>query len=86
MGKNIGKNISKNLRGKYSQKLLDYPKQSPIDAFKTASKRAIQKIAEATGDLIGEKLQINLETFKKNHNKAIQTQLQMRMIKKATKK
>ena len=28
-------------------------KQSATDAFKTASRRAIQKIAEATGDLIG---------------------------------
>ena len=46
MGKNIGKNISKNLSGKYSQKLLDHAKQSTTDAFKTASKKAIQKTAE----------------------------------------
>ena len=50
--KYIGKNISRNLSGKYSQKLLDHAKQSATDAFKTASKRAIQKIAKATGDLI----------------------------------
>ena len=43
MTKNIGKNISKNLSGKYSQKRLDHAKQSAIDAFKTASKRAVQK-------------------------------------------
>ena len=43
MGKNIVKDISKNLSGKYSQKLLDHAKQSATDAFKTASKRAIQK-------------------------------------------
>ena len=43
MGKNIGKNVSKNLSGKYSQKLLGHAKQSAVDAFKTASKRAIQK-------------------------------------------
>ena len=50
IGKNIGKNISKNLIGKYSlvmlaerQKLLDHANQSATDAFKTASKRAIQK-------------------------------------------
>ena len=41
--------------GKYSQKCLDHAKQSAADAFKTASKRAIQKTAEATGDLIGNK-------------------------------
>ena len=27
----------------------------PLDAFKTTSKRVIQKLAEATGDLIGNK-------------------------------
>ena len=62
MRKNIGKNISKTLNGKYStgmlpmrQKLLDYAKQSVIDALKTSSKRVIQKTAEATDDLIGNK-------------------------------
>ena len=59
MGKSIGKNISENLSGKYSasllarcQKLLDPATYSATDAFKTASKRAIQKTAEVTGDLI----------------------------------
>ena len=41
--------------GKYSQKLLAYAKQSATDTFKTASKRAIEITAEATGDLIGKK-------------------------------
>ena len=53
MGKNVGNNTSKNLNDKYSQKLFDHVKQSATDALKTASKRAIQKTAEATGDLIG---------------------------------
>ena len=48
-------NISKILSGKYSQKLLDSAKKSGTDALKTASKRAIQKTAEATGNLIGNK-------------------------------
>ena len=43
MGKNIGENISKTLSGKYSQKLLDHPKQSATDTHKTSSKRVIQK-------------------------------------------
>ena len=38
------------------QKRLDHAKQSATDAFKTASKRAIQKIAEAACDLIGNKI------------------------------
>ena len=56
MGENIGKNISKSLSGKHSQKLLDHAKQSATDAFKTDSKRAIQKTAEATSDLVGNKI------------------------------
>ena len=58
MGKNIGKNISKIVSGKYSQKRLDHAKQSATDAFKAASKRAIPKTAEATGDLMVIKLLI----------------------------
>ena len=42
--------MSKHLSVKYSQKLLDQDKQSATDSFKTASKRAIQKTAKATGD------------------------------------
>ena len=56
MGKNNGDNISKNLSTTYSQKLIDYAKQSVTDPIKITSKRAIQKIAEATGDLIGIKI------------------------------
>ena len=41
---------------KYSKKLLDHAKQSATDAFKTASKSTIQKTAEATGCLIGNKI------------------------------
>ena len=44
------------LSNKYSQKLLDTAKKSTTDTIKTASKRAIQKTAEATGDLIGNKI------------------------------
>ena len=48
---NMGKNISKNLTSKYSQTLLYHAKQSTTNVLKTASKRAIQKTAEATGVL-----------------------------------
>ena len=56
IGRNIGKNVGKHLSGKYSQKLLDHDKQSATDAFKTASKRAIQKTTEATSVLIGKEI------------------------------
>ena len=52
----FAKNIGKSLSSKYSQKLLDSAKISTADAIKTASKRGIQKTAEATGDLIGNKI------------------------------
>ena len=65
--------ISKNLSSKYSsgmlamhQKLLDQVKQSATDAIKTASKRSIQKIAEATGDLIGNKTADKITNVLKN--------------------
>ena len=52
----VGKNINKNLSSKYSQKLLDHTKQSATDALETTSKKAIQKTAEAIGDLTGNKI------------------------------
>ena len=45
--------VAKNLNNKYGQKLIDSAKKSATDAFKIASKRAIQNTAEATGDLVG---------------------------------
>ena len=48
--------VAKNLNNKYGQKLADSAKKSATDAFKIASKRAIQKTAEATGDLEGNKI------------------------------
>ena len=52
----FAKNISKILTNKYSQKILDSAKKSTTNATKTASKREIQKTAEATGDLISNKI------------------------------
>ena len=56
MGKDIGKNITKNVSGKYSQESLDHAKKSAIDALSTSSKRFIQKTAEESDDLIGNKM------------------------------
>ena len=58
--------MSKNLSGKYSQKRLDYARKSATDAFETASKRAIQKTAEATGDLVGNKIADRITEISKN--------------------
>ena len=51
--RNIGKNISKNFIIECSLKRIDHAKQSATDL--PVSKRAIQKTAEATGDLIWNK-------------------------------
>ena len=52
----FAKNMGKSLSNKYGQELLNSAKKSTTDVIKTASKRAIQKAAEATGDLIGNKI------------------------------
>ena len=54
MDEDIGKNISKDLNGKYSK--FDHVKRIATYVFKTALKKAIQKIAEATGDFSGYKI------------------------------
>ena len=50
------KTMGKSSSNKYGQKLLDSAKKSTADAIKTASKRAIQKTAEATCDLFRNKI------------------------------
>ena len=55
----------KSLSNKYGQKLLDSAKKSTTDAIKTVSKRAIQKTAEATGDLIGNKIADKIRSVSK---------------------
>ena len=52
----FAKNIGKGLSNKYGQQLFDSAKKSTADTIRTASKRAIQKTAEATGNLIGNKI------------------------------
>ena len=52
----FAKTIGKKLSNKYGQQLLDSAKKFTTDAIQTASKRVIQKTAEATGDLTGNKI------------------------------
>ena len=65
----FAKNIGKNLINKYGQKLLDSAKKSTADAMKTTSKRALQKTAEATGDLIGNKIADKITSASKKSSK-----------------
>ena len=62
----FAKNKGKRLINKYSQKLLDSAKKSTTDAIKTASKRAIQKTAEATGDFFSNKIADKITSVSKN--------------------
>ena len=54
---------------KYSQKTFNHDKQSAIDALKTASKMAIQKLAKATGNLNGNETADKITNFSRNSPK-----------------
>ena len=47
--------FARKFRDKYEKKLMDDAIKTGIDAAKTASKIVVQKTAEVTGDLIGNK-------------------------------
>ena len=75
--KNMGTNatkVAKNLNDKYSQKFLDTTKKSTTDTIKTPSKRAIQKTAEATGDLIGNKIADKITNISKKSSRELNSQ------------
>ena len=80
--------VAKNMSNKYSQKLLDSAKKSTTDARKTASKRAIQKTAGATGDLIDNKIADKIKSISKFPQNASKNciQKQMKMKQKYQKK
>ena len=65
------KNIGKSLNNKYRQKLLDRAKKSATNVIKAASKRAIQKTAEATGDLICNKIADEIASVSKKSAKEL---------------
>ena len=48
--------FAKKFGDKYGKKLVDTTRKTEIDAAKTASENVVQKTAEATGDLIENKI------------------------------
>ena len=74
--------FAKNLSNKYSQKLLDSGKKCTTDAIKTASKRAIQKTAEATGDLIGKEIADRTTSFSKKSSQMMKSIMKWKYQKK----
>ena len=69
----FAKNLGKNLSNKYGQKFLDSAKKSTTNVIKTASKGAIQKTAEETGDLIGNKIADEITSVSKKSAKELQS-------------
>ena len=65
--------FAKSMSNKYGKKLVDTAKKSATDAIKTPSKRAIQKTAEATGDLIGNKIPDKITSISKKSTKKLPT-------------
>ena len=64
----FAKNMGKSLSNKYGEKLLDSAKKCTTDARKTASKRATQKTAETTRDLIGNEVADKITSVSKKPN------------------
>ena len=65
--------FARSMSNKYGKKLVDTAKKSPADAIKTASKRAIQKTAEATGDLVGNEIADKITSVSKKSTKKLPT-------------
>ena len=64
-----GINTSRKFGDKHGKKLMDTATKTGIDAAKTASKRVVQKTAEATGDLIGNNIPDKITSLGKSKNK-----------------
>ena len=69
MIKDMALSFARKFVDKYGKKLMDTETKKGIDAAKTASKRVVQKIAEATGDLIGNKIADKITSFGKTKSK-----------------
>ena len=75
--------LLKTISNKYGQKLADTAKKSVTNEIKTASKRAIQKTAEATEDLVGNGI-AGIAVHQENH--AMKKYSQMKLIMKYQKR
>ena len=78
--KNMGTHLSNNC----GQKVLDAANKSTTDVIKTASKSAIQKTAEATGDLISNKIDDKITNISKKSSKELQNSKANDEIEKPT--
>ena len=65
--------FARSMSNKYGKKLVDTAKKSTTEAIKTASKIAIQKTAEATGVLVGNKIADKITSVSKKSTKKLPT-------------
>ena len=79
----FAKNMGENLSNMYSQKLIDSVTKTTTDAVKTAPKRAIQKTAKATDDLIGSKIADKITSVSKT-SKELHSQNNFKKAKNET--
>ena len=66
--------FAKRFFDKHGKKLMDNATKTGIDPTKTASKRVVQKTAEATGDLIGNKIADKITSIGKPKEKEKETE------------
>ena len=65
--------FARGMSNKYGKKRVGTAKKSTTDAIITASKRAIQETAEATGNLVGNKLADKITSVSKKSTKKLPT-------------
>ena len=65
--------FARSMSNKYGKKLVDTAKKSATDAITTASKRAIQKTAEATAHFVGNKIADKITSVSKRSTKKLPT-------------
>ena len=64
-----GINAAKNFGDKYGNNLMDTARKQRTNFAKTAGKKIVQESAEATGDLIGNKIADKITSLSKSKNK-----------------
>ena len=70
----FAKNMDTQLSSKYGQKLFDSVKKLTTHVIKAASKRAVQKTAETTGDLIGNRVADKITSVSKTFPEKLRSQ------------
>ena len=77
----FAKSNGKDLGNEYSQNLFNAAKKSTTDAIKTASKRAIEKPAETTSDLIDNNIADKTTNLSKKSSKELHSQNEIEIPK-----